>query len=526
MSIRAHFPHALPVLRTAHHMNPAIWLAFFAVIGALAAIDLGLVTRRPRIVTPLEGLASFCLWLVSAMGFSLLVWYVYKHNWLDIERTLAAAVGPLPPDRTGHSAWVHWITAYVVEIALSIDNIAIAALLVRYYKIPAPLIGRTLFWTALVSLVIRWLMILTGAWMLRAIPWVQWAFAAVIVLAMLRTLLAPDEHTDLGRKWAIRTLNRLVPVTADYDGLRLFTRVRGKLRGTPVLMVVLAASIADLTFAADSVPALFSITQDPFLAFSASAFALLGLRSLYLALSGVLIRFRYLRVSLVFVLLAIAGKMLLVSSDQAYFDNRPTLIMLAIVSGIMAIGVVASALRTRPAFAEGEAFRAIRPTPLEDLSGAVDISRRNFRKVVILIVGSAIALVGFVIVGPLPGPGGIPVILLGLTILATEFIWARRLLTRIKTQTKAMAEKADQVAAKTSPWLVPPVVIGVVGGIVALAHLGPFSPVLVYMIGLGPTIAVGYWAWKTFRARKPGPPASASAAPGKAARKARRTPAA
>ncbi len=479
-------------------MTILLWLIFLVVIGTLIVIDLGLVTRRPRVVTPVEALASFSLWVLSAVGFSLLVWYVYEKNWLNLEATLAEVLGPVKKDLDGEAAWVQWITCYVVEMALSLDNIAIAALLLRYFKIPRPLVSRTLFWSTLVSLIVRLVLILASAWLLRSFEWVKWAFCAVLMLAMLRTLLAPDETTEFDRKLAVRAIRRFIPISPTHHGQRLFVRVEGDLGITPIMLVVLVLCVADLTFALDSAPALFSVTRDPFLAFSASAFALLALRSLYFALTGVLGRFRYLRVSLVFILLCVACKMFLVSRHEAFFELHATLITLAIVAGIMAMGVGASAVRYRMKGGAPETAEAARPSPLEDLSEAVEVSRRNFRKVVILIVGSAIVLIAAPLVGLLPGPGGIFVAAAGLAVLATEFVWAKRLLNKVKDQGRAMAERADKVASRTSPWLVAPVVIVFVGAVFALAHyVFTRHTSLVYLVSIGPAIAIGYWAYKT-----------------------------
>lgn len=482
-------------------MTTWLWLAFLVLVGVLIVVDLGLVTRRPRRVSTVEALLSFSLWVLSALGFSLLVWYVYEENWLGIEMAIADAIGPKPPDLSGEAAWVQWVTAYVIELALSLDNIAIAALLLRHFRIPGPLIARTLFWNTLISLVLRLGMILGGAWLLTRHGWVQWVFCGVLVLAMLRTLLAPDEHTDFDRKLLVRLVKRLFPISDRFDGLRLFAVQDGRLCLTPLAVVALVSCIADLTFAVDSVPALFSVTRDPLLAFTASAFALLALRSLYFALSGVLGRFRYLRVSIVFVMLTVAGKMFLVSRDPVYYNISSTLLTLSIVAGVVALGVGASALRYRLSPKGLPDFEAPRPSPLEDLTEAVEVSRRNFRKAVILIVGSFIVLIGIVIVGPLPGPGGIPIVLLGLTILATEFLWARRLLTRMKDQTRAMAQRADSVASRTSPWLVPPALLGFAAAVYFLADLFPKRALLIYLVSIGPAIAIGYWAYSVLRCR-------------------------
>jgi uncharacterized protein (TIGR02611 family) len=172
---------------------------------------------------------------------------------------------------------------------------------------------------------------------------------------------------------------------------------------------------------------------------------------------------------------------------------------------------------------------------LEDLSEAVDATRRNLRKVVILLVGSTVVLFGIAI-APLPGPGPVVIVPLGLAILATEFIWAKRLLSTLKEQTAAMAAKADWVAKKTSPTLAVCLLACGLGGVMALAHFGPFAPRLVYMISAGPLLATGYWTWRTIRAwrqsREGGskggePPTSGvhDKGPGRAEDDARHTPA-
>lgn len=478
-----------------------LWLAFLVVAGTLVVVDLGLVTRRPRVVSPIEALASFSLWVLSAVGFSFMVWYVYQTNFLNLESALADAVHPRARDLDGHSAWVQWVTAYALEIALSLDNIAVAALILQHFKIPRPLIGRSLFWFTLSSLVCRLVLIVLGAYLLNQVAWMKWVFCGLLVLSMLRTLLAPDENTDFSSKWPTRLVKRLVPVSREHRGQRLFTRMNGALAITPVMLVVLVSSITDLAFAMDSVPAMFSVTRDPFLAFTASAFAILGLRSLFFALSGVIGRFRYLRVSLLFVLLTVTAKMFLASRDPMYYTLAPTLVTFAAITLIMAVGVTASAWRDRKVRSEAAAA-GLRPTPLEDLTEAVEVSRRNFRKVVILMAGSVVILLGLAI-APLPGPGPIILVPIGFAILGTEFLWARRLQMRIQSQAGALAKRADRFASRSSPWLVPPVLIGLFAAVYAIAHLAPIHrPWLVWVASLGAWIPVLYWAFRTVAAAR------------------------
>lgn len=474
-----------------------LWLAFLVLVGTLVVVDLGLVTRRPRVVTPLEGLASYFLWLLAAVAFSLMVWFVYEKNWLNLEREVVQSMGPMPRDLDGRSAWMQFMTAFVLESALSLDNIAVIGLLLRHFKIPRELYARTLFWNTLVSLVARLIVILGVAWFFRGFDWFKWVLGGIIVLAMLRTLLLPDEKSDFSRHWAVRLIHGLLPVSAAHVGQKLCVRVETpgggqRLMLTPILAVVLVTTLMDLAFAVDSVPGLFAVTEDPFLAFSASAFAVLGLRSLYLALSGLLGRFRYLRVSLVFVLMAVAVKMFI---DR--YDQRDTLITLGAVAGIMGLGVGLSALRNR--FSPSKTPEELRPSPLDDLSEAVDVSRRNFRKVLILMAGSIVILVGIAI-APLPGPGPMVLIPIGFAILGTEFVWARRLQLRIKQQAGEFVKRADRVASRTSPWLVPPVVLAFAGAVFASLRYLPFKPLVISMVAMGPAMVIAFWAVKTIRA--------------------------
>lgn len=427
-----------------------LWPAFLALICTLIVLDLGLLTRRPRVVTAIEALSSTLLWVLAAVIFSFFVAWVYEKNWLKLEETFSFPIAGGPLD--GIAAWYQFFTSYMLEIALSLDNLAVMALVYACFKIPRPLLGRALFWSILVSLVIRLGLINGGAWLLLNWPMVKWAFGVVLVLAMIRTLVLPDEQTNFDRKWYVRLVRRVLPISSDHAGQRLFTRVEqnGKSRFavTPMFAAVIVAGLLEVTFAADSVPALFSVTKDPFLAFSASALAGLGLRSLYFTVADVLPRFRFLRLSLVFILMFVAAKMVL-----AEYTEAPTQLTLGVVTGIMSIGVIASLIWYRRQVRLHPEIR-VRPTPLEDLGEAVEVTRRNARKVGILIAGTVVVLVGIVI-APLPGPGPTVLVPLGLAILATEFVWAKWLLQKVKDGAFNMADKADALTDRYGIWMIP-----------------------------------------------------------------------
>lgn len=506
-----------------------LWLLFALFVAVLVIVDLGLTTRKPRVVTPVEAFASFALWLVAAAAFSVGVFYVYEKNFLNLEAEFSYAIDNKAHDLSGHAAWLQYITSYVLELALSLDNIAVLALLMAYYKVPRPILGRALFWSLLLTLVIRLLAVFSCAWFMRELPWFRWVLGGILVVAMLRMLVLPDSTTDFGSRWYARALRRFIPFTDQFDGQRLFTRRDGRLVATPIVLIVLIGGLLDVVFAADSIPALFSVTTDPTLAFTASAMAILGLRSLYIALNDVVGRFRYLRISVVFILLYVAGKMFVFKYDEA-----PTRVTLAVVSGVMLIGVGASALHNwivRRRAEPGIAATTARPTPLKDLGEAVDVTRRNLRKVIILIAGTFVVLVGVVLVGPLPGPGGVFVVGLGLGILATEFIWARKILLQIQAKTRQLTQRTDSLAGKTSVWLAPVIVIGFVA-LVALA--ASHAPYRIHLLGyafwlrrgmliafsIGPAVPIFYWAWRTIalwlasrRAQTNGRPSASLPAP-------------
>ena len=513
-----------------------LWVIFAVVVLVLVVFDLGLTTRRPKVIRPTDAFVSFTLWLLAAAAFSVGVYYVYESNILNLEATFEYSIDRKTVDNDGHSAWLQYLACYVLELALSLDNLAVLALLLAYYRVPRAVLGRALFWTILVTLCLRLLAIFSCAWFVREASWFRWVLGAILVVAVFRVLVLPDQKTDFDRHWYVRLIRRLIPISPEFNGQRLLTRVkddrgRSRLMATPIVLVVLSAGLLDIVFAADSVPALFSITKDPTLAFTASTMAILGLRSLFLALSEVVGRFRYLRVSVLFILLYVAGKMFL-----SWYQDVPTLVSLIVFATITLAGVGASIVRHRlthpgappPLGEAGEIPPAIiseeelqRPTPLEDITGAVESTKRNLRKIVVLIVGTLVVLVLAPLVGLLPGPGGLIVAAAGLGILATEFIWARRLLMQVKSKTQKVADSTGALARKTPVWVVPIALTAYLGLVALLVYMAPLhvpaswtlglkphgakiTAGLIIAIAVGPAVAVFYWAFMTVQAWRGG----------------------
>jgi len=503
-----------------------LWIALLGLLVALIAVELGLLTRRPRTITPAEALATALMWGLAAVGLGLAIDWVYDKNLLDL-RALVTEDSPVPASLrslAGNEAVVQFFTAYVTELALSLDNIAVLLALFTFYKIPQPLVARVLFWGIVISLTLRLGLILIAGSLAANFHWFIYVFAALLLLAMLRTLLLPDGRTDFSRRWTVRTIRRFVTVAPMPTDHRLLTRHNGRLAITPLALVVLIAGLADLTYAADSIPAAFSITSDPFIAFAANAMAILALRSLYFALSGVVKRFRYLKLTLVAIMAYIVVKTAIFRQGEI-----ATEITLMAVSGLLLLGVAASVLsehrRERraklPQDSDGPA--AIReqpdPTPLEDLTEAAAATRRNFRKVLILIAGTVVILFGIAIT-PLPGPGPTVLIPIGVAILATEFVWAQALFRRGKDLALRATKTSDRISKALPRWIVIPALLGFYGFWAWLAHWAHYSDppkafwrTFAFATAFGLSFPVLGWAYRlVFRkgqsAAAPKPPAA------------------
>jgi tellurite resistance protein TerC len=470
-------------------MTVWLWIGFISFIAGLVVLDLGLVSRRPRAISAVEAQASVALWAMAAVLCTVVVHYVYDQDLLGIEQTIGR-----PKD--GASAALQFITAFIVEVSLSLENLAVMALLIAYFKVDLTLRSRLLFLAILTSLMLRAGFILVGAALLD-FGWIRWVFSGVLVLACWRLLVMPDETSDLEHKWLVRIARR-IPAVPVQRGQALVDRRdtprgprTGALAATPLMVAFLATAAADLSLALDSVPAVFAITRDPFIAFASNALAILTMRSLFFALPSIG-RIRYMKPALAALMIGFAVKLLLTRE----YNEIPTAWTLIIVCAIMTVAIGVSLWRTR-----GELIAAERPPALADAAEAIAVTRKNLRKIVILIVGTAVLIVA-IPVGMLPGPGGLVVAAFGLGILATEFIWARRLLKRLKEGGQFMQRTTDTIAAKTPPW-VPPLAMVLLGvGVWQLARHGPISPKFVYMTSVGFFLALGYWAYSSISAAR------------------------
>lgn len=500
-------------------MTLALWACVAFTVLMMICLELGVLTRRAREVDPAEAYLRVAMWVVITAAFGIAIFYLYQARYemsqlapspqpppaamqlpeIDPAEVVGIAHevlgGPIdnkPP--TGQAALLQFVTAYVIELALSADNIAVLALLIAFFRLPRELVARALFWAVLASLLVRLGLVLAGAEMLRRAAWAHYVFGGLLVAAMLRMLLMPDESSDFSRSWLVRSARTFLRISPDSDGQRLTTtRADGHRALTPLAVVALCAAVADMTYAFDSVPAVFSVTREPVIAFSASAMAILALRSMYFTLERLIGRFRYLKASLVFVLLYVAAKSFVIRETAI-----PTLITLGVVTLVMGVGIGASVLYAR--FHPPEAPPPAPGRPIDDLAELA--TWRNIRRGTILIVGAIIIVLGVVIIGPLPGPGGIPIVAAGLGLLATEFVWAQRLLKQFRDKTVQLQQQTDKMAQKSNPWLVPLAIAGYWSAVWLITYLlghfdYPKTAKFIWLASIGTFLPVGYWAYMT-----------------------------
>jgi tellurite resistance protein TerC len=308
-------------------------------------------------------------------------------------------------------------------------------LIFGYFQLPLALQHRVLFWGILGAIVMRGVMITLGAALLVSFQWMSYAFGALLIFTAAKILVVRHDNLEPNKNPLVRMARRVFPVTADFEGKRFFSKVNGKTAITPLFLALLVVESSDLLFAIDSIPAIFAITTDPFLVFTSNIFAILGLRSLYFALAGLLDRFRYLKMSLVFLLVFVGVKMLL---THHYPIGVP--VSLAMILGILSLGVIASLLA-------GHRDTAALVSPivdeLEDLSR---LTVRQAKRLAVLVVGGGLLLAGAAML-VLPGPG-LLVIFAALTVLGTHFVWARRLLRRARRETRMMMAKGQRLIQK------------------------------------------------------------------------------
>ncbi len=332
-----------------------LYLGFIVFIAALLALDLGVFHRHAHVVRTREALGWSAVWISLGLLFSVFVYFGYERAWFglgtqpDSMAVAGESTDGTPIYNDGTSALIKYLTGFVVEKSLAVDNIFVIAMLFGFLKVPLQLQHRVLFWGILGALLLRGAMIFAGAALITRFSWILYLFGGFLVITGIKMLFASEEHVDPSRSRVYRWLRRLIPATEHYDGQRFFTRsaATGAKIATPLFLALVLVELTDVIFAVDSIPAIFAITTDPFLVFTSNVFAILGLRSLYFALANLIDSLRYLKVALSAVLVVIGVKMLTHSWLKVWLGEHFNFYALGVVAGILTAGVVASLVARR-----------------------------------------------------------------------------------------------------------------------------------------------------------------------------------
>ena len=289
------------------------WVVFNLLVALVLALDLGVFHRRPHTIRFREAMAWSLVWIGLAGGFAVLLYF-----W------------------RGHTPALEFVTGYIVELSLSVDNLFIFLLVFRYFRVPSEYQYKVLFWGILSAVIMRAAFIVTGVKLIQQFHWITYAFGVLLVYSGIRLVGQENAAIHPEKNLALRLFRRWVPVTDDFVGDRFFVRRPG-VYATPLLVVLLVIETADLFLAVDSIPAVLAITLDVMVVYTSNIFAILGLRSMYFALAGMMEMFEYLHYGLALVLVFIGGKML-----TAHYYEMPTVMALGVVAAILVAAVLGS----------------------------------------------------------------------------------------------------------------------------------------------------------------------------------------
>jgi tellurite resistance protein TerC len=346
-----------------------LWVGFVGFVLLMLALDLGVFHRQAHVVRVKEALIWSAAWIALGLAFAVFVYYGYEGRWLGLGAGTDAVDGIV---NDGWTAVEKYLTGYVVEKSLSVDNIFVMAMIFGFFAVPPLYQHRVLFWGILGALLMRGAMIAVGVQLIAGFQWVLYVFGAFLILTAIKMLVMKTGHADPDKNFVVRLTRRLFPVTARFHRERFIVRAGapasyesevpgmvampdkavdlawpGRLMLTPLFLALIMVETADIVFAVDSIPAIFAITADPFLVFTSNVFAILGLRSLYFALAGMLDKFRYLKVSLALVLMVVGVKMFVADWLKLALGKNFNFYLLGIVLLILAAGVTASLIAGR-----------------------------------------------------------------------------------------------------------------------------------------------------------------------------------
>ena len=295
-----------------------LWGGFTAFVLVMLALDLGVFHRKAHEIRFREALIWSVVWVTLALAFNALIWTWY-----------------------GPTKGLEFLTGYLIEKALSVDNIFVFLVVFSYFAVPAAHQHRVLFWGILGALLMRAIFIAAGAALITKFHWIIYVFGGVLLLTGVKLFLQRNEQMHPERNPVLRLFRRFVPTTPEFHGQRFTVVKAGRRYATPLLAVLVLVEATDLVFAVDSIPAVFAVTKDPFIVYTSNIFAILGLRAMFFLLAGVMDRFRYLKPGLAAVLVFVGAKMMLTGVYKI-----PIAVSLGVVAGILTVAVVASLVVT------------------------------------------------------------------------------------------------------------------------------------------------------------------------------------
>lgn len=486
-----------------------LWLGFFVLMVGMVLLDILVLRARAQRVTPVASVGHAAVWLFAAMAFNVVVFVLYEGNVLD-----AGLRDSYTEALSGGEASVQFLSSFIVELAVGVESMFIIGVLFGHFKVPPVFQHRLLLWGILVSMVFRALLILGSGALLHKYEWCRFILTAILLTAALRMVVIRQENLDPDKNLLIRLLRKFVPISPYREGANLLTTVEGRPALTPLIVPLLLMESADAFLALDSIPASFAFTREPFLIFCASGFALLCLRSMAPALTLLLGRLRYFKLGLA-MLLAFSAVLLAlpISWVQRTIDPQAplgALPKLGIIAIALLVGVAAAWL-----LGGGELSAVPTVSPLgQDADRLARQALGRIRKVTIAVLGFT-GLAAGVVIGALPGPGGIPIVVVSLLLLATEFVWARTLVKKYRKRAEEATERVARATARRfRPWLLA-LVMGAIT--VAGLALGDLTGVHIGLVigGLLPILAgLAYLAYLAyFRKRVPEEPGANADSP-------------
>ncbi len=310
-----------------------VWIIFVVAILAFLALDLGVFNKTPHIITSKEAGKWTAIWVAMSVAFSGVIYWLYLNKFIEN-----------PTDIKPEVASIKYITGYLIELSLSIDNIFIIAIIFSSFKIPQKYQHRVLFWGILGAIVFRGLMIFFGVILINKVSWMTYIFGGFLLFTAAKMLFTKDED-DFKPKdsFIYKVLGKFIPISTHINGEHFFIKENNKNHATPLFVALIVIEVMDVLFALDSVPAILAITSDPFLVFSSNIFAILGLRSMYFFLANMLAKFSYLEYSLIAILTFVGLKMLIPHD----WIEIPEWVSLAFIALSLLIGIVVSLQKSK-----------------------------------------------------------------------------------------------------------------------------------------------------------------------------------